>query len=240
MKLKVLGSSSAGNCYFLQHDFDTLILEAGIPVKEVKKALDFDMRNVLGCLITHEHGDHASRVREYVKSGIPYWCSAGTHDALQMDQAYYHHCRTDRATHIGGFNIKPFPVKHDAAEPYGYYISHKEAGKMVFITDTYYVPYRFNDLDHILIECNYSRDKLDSMDIAKLRNRTLTSHMDLETCKDFIRANKGPNLKTVVLLHLSDRNSDEERFVREVAEIAGCPTYAAKTGMEIDLSAAPF
>ncbi|HCB45364.1 MAG TPA: MBL fold hydrolase, partial [Algoriphagus sp.] len=59
MKLIVLGSSSAGNCYILQdNQGNSLILEAGVRIKEIKKALDFDISGIQGCLISHRHGDH--------------------------------------------------------------------------------------------------------------------------------------------------------------------------------------
>ena len=56
MILKVLGSSSTGNCYLLQSsEGETLIIECGINIREIKKALNFNMRNVAGVLISHEH-----------------------------------------------------------------------------------------------------------------------------------------------------------------------------------------
>lgn len=56
MKLKVLGSGSNANCYLLQSNSgETLIIECGVHLKEIKKALNFNMRNVVGCLISHEH-----------------------------------------------------------------------------------------------------------------------------------------------------------------------------------------
>ena len=55
MILKVLGSSSKGNCYLLKSAKDVLILEAGVTIKDIKIGLDFNFRDVVGCLITHEH-----------------------------------------------------------------------------------------------------------------------------------------------------------------------------------------
>ena len=43
MELKVLGSSSSGNCYILDNGSEALIIEAGIRFMEVKKALDFNI-----------------------------------------------------------------------------------------------------------------------------------------------------------------------------------------------------
>ena len=70
MELKVLGSSSAGNCYILDNGKEALILEAGIAFPKVKKALGFNLRKVAGCLITHQHNDHAKYIRNMVDSGI--------------------------------------------------------------------------------------------------------------------------------------------------------------------------
>jgi len=56
MYLKCLGSSSAGNCYLLTSDSrETLILDCGIPIKEIKKGLDWNVRGITGVIISHTH-----------------------------------------------------------------------------------------------------------------------------------------------------------------------------------------
>lgn len=56
MKLKCLGSSSAGNCYLLtSNNGETLILDCGIPIKEIKKGLDWNIRGIRGMIISHAH-----------------------------------------------------------------------------------------------------------------------------------------------------------------------------------------
>nr|DAM22970.1 MAG TPA: YycJ-like MBL-fold protein [Bacteriophage sp.] len=56
MKLKCLGSSSAGNCYLLtSNNGETLILDCGIPIKEIKKGLDWNIRGIKGMIISHAH-----------------------------------------------------------------------------------------------------------------------------------------------------------------------------------------
>jgi phosphoribosyl 1,2-cyclic phosphodiesterase len=55
MKLKVLSSGSQGNCYLLETNTETLILDCGIPIKDIKIGLDFDLRRVSGVLVTHSH-----------------------------------------------------------------------------------------------------------------------------------------------------------------------------------------
>ena len=69
MELRVLGSSSSGNCYILDNGNEALIIEAGIRFIDVKKALDFNIRKVVGCLITHQHNDHAKYAKAMVDCG---------------------------------------------------------------------------------------------------------------------------------------------------------------------------
>lgn len=55
MVLKVLASSSKGNCYILESSGKKLLLECGINIKDIKRGLNFDFREVVGCLVSHEH-----------------------------------------------------------------------------------------------------------------------------------------------------------------------------------------
>lgn len=55
MELKVLGSNSSGNCYIIENNDEALIIEAGIKLSEVKKAIDFNISKIRGVLISHEH-----------------------------------------------------------------------------------------------------------------------------------------------------------------------------------------
>ena len=90
MKLYILGSSSKGNCYLLQSEKtgEVLILEAGINLQEVKKALNFNLSSIVGCCITHEHGDHAKYVLQYLEARIPVRMSEGTrHKTVPSDYA---------------------------------------------------------------------------------------------------------------------------------------------------------
>lgn len=55
MKLKCLASGSSGNCYLLSSDTETLILDCGIPIMEIKKGLNFDLGGIVGVVVTHAH-----------------------------------------------------------------------------------------------------------------------------------------------------------------------------------------
>lgn len=53
--LKVVGSGSSGNCYLLQTEKESLILELGCKWNEVLEMLDYKIGNVSGVLISHAH-----------------------------------------------------------------------------------------------------------------------------------------------------------------------------------------
>jgi len=56
MVLSVINSNSKGNGYILENDNEALLIECGCRLLDVKKALDFNISKVVGCLISHEHG----------------------------------------------------------------------------------------------------------------------------------------------------------------------------------------
>ena len=246
MRLRCLGSSSLGNCYLLENDRECLVLEAGLPLMEVKKTLDFDISKIVGLLVTHEHGDHAKHYREYQKTGIFVAMSKGTAEAIQSDDFYI---RSGCWYQYGGFTITPFPVVHDAAEPFGYIIRHQEIGTLLFASDTEYIKQNFKklQLNHIMVECNYNQKIIDSRvhqgeTIKDLRDRIIQSHMELETCKEFIRQNQTPMLDNVILLHLSENNSDEKMFTNAIHEVVGnsVNVYVADKGLVVNLDVIPF
>ena len=59
--------------------------------------------------------------------------------------------------------------------------------------------------------------------------------MEIATTCDFLLANNSPNLRNVVLLHMSARNSAPDEFVAEAGKVVQCPVWAAEKGLEIDL-----
>lgn len=224
MKLTVLGSGSSGNCYLLHNDKECLVIEAGVPVIDVKKALDFQISKIAGVVVSHEHKDHAKYVSEYPKVGIPVF---KPYEIVAAPVNY-----------LGNFEIRHFSVVHDV-ECYGFLITHKEFGRLLFTTDTEYIKYRFKNLNHVLVEANYSKDLISEYHKA-LGDRVKLSHMEINTTCDFLRTNNNPNLYNVVLLHLSDHTSNEQQFMDKVKKVVNCNVYVATKGLEIDLNTEPF
>lgn len=245
MRLTVLGSGSTGNGYVLQNEHEALVLECGMPRRDCLAALGYDVKKVRGCLVTHEHGDHAGFIEDYMEL-MPCYCSAGTANAI----AYRKSRRPEvlealRTVRLGGFAVRPIEAEHDAAEPFAFLIDHEETGRILFATDTYYIRYLIPNLTNILIECNYSLPILNA-NIANglvpeaMKARTLESHMSLEHLKEMLSANDLTGVAQIVLIHMSARNSRREAFVREITEHTGKHTIAASKGLTIELNKTPF
>lgn len=246
MKLKVLGSSSQGNCYVLENEHEALILEAGVKFSEVKHALNYNIKKVVGCLITHEHKDHAGKINEVLNATIPVYASAGTIQNTKIEGYRLPLiCEAGNLLTLGGFQIIPFATMHDCAEPLGFYINHEETGRVLFATDTYYIPNTFAGLNNILIEANYRRDVLDKqiasgkVSLAQ-RNRTIRSHLSYENCLKALLANDLTQVNNIVLIHLSDNNSLATDFQQGIKKATGKTTYIADKGMIINFNKTPF
>lgn len=242
MQLTVLNSGSTGNGYVLQNGTEALVLECGVPRQDCLAALGWRTSHVAGCLLTHEHGDHAKYVRNYAQL-MPVYTSHGTAEAL--GQKNLHILEPLRTVHIGGFAVRPIPAQHDAAEPFAYLIDHPDMGRLLFATDTYYLRYRIPQLNHLMAECNYSLPILNAnieagLVPAALKERTLNSHMSLEHLREMLAANDLTHVAQIVLIHLSARNADKSAFCREIIAATGKHTIAATKGLQIELNATPF
>lgn len=238
MELIVLGSSSKGNGYILDDGKEALIIECGINIREAKKALGFDTMKVAGCVVSHQHGDHAGFIEKYADLfytlALPdVWKAKGYRGsraiAIEAGKSY----------RLGGFVVMPFSLEHDVP-CVGYLIQHPSMGLMVFATDTCVLEYTIPGLNHIMIECNYSVEALtkaikehrtDENQVARLAK----SHLEFASTKAFLGRSDLSKVSEVVLIHLSGNNADEGRFVREIQAMTGKPTYAAKPGMRIEL-----
>ena len=231
IEIRALASGSRGNCYWVTDGSTPLLLECGIRFKDIQRGLNFKVSELAGCIVTHEHKDHCKALKDMVKAGVVCYMSAGTAEALGAEGHRVHKIAPLQTFKVGSWQILPFEVQHDAAEPLGFLLASGD-GKLLYATDTYYLKYRFNGLTHIMIECNYSADILQANEDAGLlpkglRDRIIQSHFSLDNVKEFLKANDLSKVEEIWLIHLSDGNSDAERFKREIQELTGKMVFVA-------------
>mgnify|MGYP000796108819 CR=1 FL=1 len=232
MYLKCLGSSSAGNCYLLTSDNgETLILDCGIPIKEIKKGLDWHIKDVVGVLCTHKHLDHSKSVKDFKAMGIPIYAPYLGNSCKSMN--------------MGEFTVKPFDLTtidgnwtHTNADGtpcpiYGFLITHQEMGRMLYITDCEVVKWKFRDINHILLGVNYDKDLIDRDNTGKA-NHVFRGHLSIDTACDFVKANYSDSLQNVIMCHLSAENADRDSFIEKMKKVAyGANVCVAERGLEI-------
>lgn len=223
MKIRVIASGSAGNCYVLETNQGSLLIEAGIPINRIKKALNYDFSNIQGCLLTHEHMDHAKAIKDIANLGIDIYSSRGTFKALGYEGYRFVPTEAKTPIKIGEFQVMAFDTQHDVVEPFGYLIKQGN-NKLLFATDTFYLKYRFKDLTHIVIECNYVESVVNDLvekkliDINRIK-RTIQSHMSLENLIEFLKINDLSKVKELHLIHLSNETSDVNIIRREIRKV---------------------
>lgn len=245
MKLIVLGSSSAGNGYILKGNNSSLIIEAGVPFAEVKRALNFNIKNIIGVIVSHAHLDHSGYVKQFAAAGINVYSSIETLNDIGLSNSHRAKPLAEgKRQVIGEFTILPFSLIHDVKN-FGYLIDHPESGLIGFITDTHYSPFIFPGLNNLLLECNYSdnilEDNVSSGSLnSHLAERIKGSHMAESTMIEFLKANDTSKVNNIVIIHLSNANADENQITENVLKTVGIRPTIAQKGTTIDFNKYPF
>ena len=231
LEIQVLASSSSGNAYLIGDGKTKLLIECGIPWKEIQKKIDFILPDA--CLISHAHGDHVKSWWDVARLGIPCYMSRETYDDLSNPKTPF--ClmlKHKNYQQIGTFKVLPVEMEHDAY-CLGFYIySQYSKETLFFATDTCVIPYKFDGLDYIMVEANYDIDILNKrimeghIDPA-MKNRLARSHMEIGTTVKWLEQQNLSKTKRIYLLHLSYGSSNADEFKRRVEECTGVPCTIA-------------
>lgn len=152
---------------------------------------------------------------------------------------------------VDSWTIIPFYLPHTTRDKktgalipcpnFGYLIKSGDE-TLLYATDFEYIPYTFKSqkINYMLLECNHMDDSLER-DSAKYEH-ALKGHSSVSTVRDIILANKTPDLRNIILCHLSSENADPETMQKEVQSVAGkwVNVAVAKAGMTVELSKYPF
>lgn len=244
MVVKTINSGSKGNGYALISGEDVLLLECGVPAKDMLKTIDYQTSKVLGCLLSHEHGDHAKYIKQYMQYGVKVYGSDEVQSNIELiyGEKIEGIKRMNRKK-LGSFSVIPFRVPHGETDCDGWLIDTAE-GKLLFITDAEYCPYDFSkmNINYGLIECNYSIDYITLEDDGVKNRRVLETHMELQTCKRLIQSINTDNLRSIGLVHLSAYNGNPQRFRDEIRSQvdADVDVWVAEKGVQKKFKLEPF
>lgn len=214
MFLRTIATGSSGNCHALiSNAGEILLLDLGVSTNEIKKGIDFKISDVCGAVITHHHKDHSKSVTSFERMGIPIY---RPNWKINYPPA-----------NIGNFTVKPFDLTtmdgswtHTDANGtpcpiFGFLITHKEMGRLLYITDCEVIKWRFKDIDHILLGVNYDKDMVDWSNPAK-NNHVFRGHLEIGTACDFVKTNYSDRLQNIIMCHLSSENADKDSFITKM------------------------
>lgn len=240
MKLKVIGTGSKGNAYLIEHGKECLLLDAGLPMDAIYRAVGENFTALQGVLLSHDHGDHSYSVKKLLKQFVNVLCTKETAEALGIpaNNVCVTFVRHGNIYSIGNWLIQPFELEHDADGSIGFLIQYAgEDDHIAYITDTAFSKYKLPPLTDLIVECSFTDEKLRE-NYEELEDRFVrlkTSHMSLNRLLRMLDAMDKRRLRNVVLVHLSDENSDAKVMQEKVEQATGAKVYCADAGMEIML-----
>ncbi|HLO66128.1 MAG TPA: MBL fold metallo-hydrolase [Holophaga sp.] len=241
-----LASGSKGNCHAFSHPGGTLLVDAGISLKQIRlrmAALGLEAGEEVAVALTHEHSDHIGAVPVLLRR-TP-WVFMGTPDTLaaverilgvEIPAGRRIQLVPGRARAWNGFEILPFTTPHDAVDSVAYRVSG--AGlRAAVVTDlgqpTALVEDHCRDLDLLVLEANHDVPMLREGPYPpplKARILSRVGHLSNEAMADLLARVLSPALRTVVLAHLSEQNN--------LPELARAAAEAVLAGREVDLRVA--
>src|SRR3990172_6657214 len=142
MRFASLGSGSQGNALLIESGNTRMLLDCGFGLSEMTSRLSrlgLDPSSLEAIIVTHEHGDHGGGVAKLAsRFDVAVYLTRGTLSALGAEgRSIPRRILIDPYTAfaIGGIEVRPFPVHHDAREPVQFVLSDG-AVRLGVLTDT--------------------------------------------------------------------------------------------------------
>lgn len=162
---------------------------------------------------SHPPLDHSKSLNDFESMGIPVFAPYISEKPMKIGNGDFRVQAFDLTTIDGNWTHTnadgtPCPI-------FGFLITHKEMGRMLYITDCELIKWKFKDINHILLGVNYDKDLIDRDNTGKA-NHVFRGHLSIDTACDFIKANDSDSLQNVIMCHLSSENADKDSFIAKM------------------------
>jgi len=235
MRFASLGSGSKGNALIVEAGGTRLLLDCGFNAAEVGRRLarlGLEADSVDAIVVTHEHGDHGGGVARLAgRFDLPVYLTRGTMTGMGAEgRAIANRKFIDAYTPfaIGGIEITPFTVPHDAREPVQFVFSDG-AARLGVLTDvghpTPHVAQSLSGADALVLECNHDLDLLMNGPYpASLKKRVAgkMGHLANAMAAELVRAMDCSRLCHIVAAHLSQQNNTPDLARAALAGALNC------------------
>lgn len=242
MRIASLGSGSKGNATLIQQGDTTLLIDCGFSLRQFTQRLQrlqMTPQDIDAVLLTHEHGDHSGGVARLCQThAIPLWTAVGTARAVLDSAVPFEVLMAGQAVVIGGIEVLPVTVPHDASEPLQFIFRQPGGGKQFgILTDTGHITSHiveaFSRLDGLLLEFNYDPQMLETGPYPpSLKQRVGGNHGHLSNQQslDLLRRIDTSNLGCLIAAHISEKNNSPAIVASgiEQIEMLPCPVLASQ------------
>ena len=219
IQICALASGSNGNCYYIGNKEDSILIDAGINCKQIlarMKTKCLDPTTIRAIFITHEHNDHVCGARVLAKKlDIPVYMTKGTYESLYMTNQplAVRFIEPGQPVLLMPFIIHPVPKNHDATEPTSFRVDFQGINIGVF-TDIglpcQNVITHLHQCHALFLETNYDEKMLwEGSYPYHLKKRVASDvgHLSNLQAVNLLSEHAGPDLKWVLLSHLSGENN---------------------------------
>jgi phosphoribosyl 1,2-cyclic phosphodiesterase len=235
VRFACLGSGSEGNALLVEADGTRLLVDCGFGIRETilrLARLGVAPETIAAIVVTHEHSDHIGGVAAFAgRFGAPVWLTFGTLSAVAERFATLPRvCGFDShdAFAVGGIEVHPFPVPHDAREPVQFVVTDGQ-WRLGVLTDlgvsTAHVEASLSGCDGLVLECNHDRDMLANGDYPyplKQRISGKFGHLDNDAAAGLLSRLDNSRLKHLFAAHLSQHNNKRELASAALAGALNC------------------
>lgn len=233
MELCTLASGSKGNATIIKSEQGFFLVDAGISTKRIEQALALlgeKAEEIDAVFITHEHRDHISGLKTLLKKyQFPVFTTKGTMEGIfstrgfeGIEKSLFHPIESSASFLLKDCLINTFPLPHDAKEPVGFTFL-KEEKKLAVCTDigkiTESIKENLSGCNALLLEANHDEHILQAGPYPyQLKKRILGDfgHLSNENSGRLLAKLWKPELKHVILGHLSDENNMPELALMSV------------------------
>ncbi|MFO8153263.1 MBL fold metallo-hydrolase [Thioalkalivibrio sp.] len=228
-----LGSGSAGNALLVETGDTRVLVDCGFSVHETTARLNRLERtpdDIDAVLITHEHSDHIGSSAAFARRHrLPVYMTPGTRlGARDVSYPALHEFHAGERLAVGGLEIQPFTVPHDAREP-AQFIFSDGACRLALLTDAGHVTAHMiatvDGVDGLLLECNHDPSMLEHGPYPAALKRRVGGpygHLPNHEAERLLGAIDHRRLQHVIGMHLSERNNRPQLARAALAAGLGC------------------
>lgn len=239
LRFRNLASGSGGNATLIEggeggNTACRLLMDCGLSLRQIDLRLAAAGTSAAGLhavFITHEHSDHTGCVMKLaLRERLPVWMSEGTWQAMGAPDldGLLRIARAGEAIDLGGLQVLPFAVPHDAREPLHLRCSDG-ATHIALMTDLGHVSepvlQHLQGCHALLLETNHDSGMLHGGGYPAFLQRRIAGplgHLPNDASAALLRSVCHPGLRQVVAAHLSARNNQPQLAQAALADAWGC------------------